>query len=387
MPNRVPVFALAQFCMALSWVVYAAFLPALAAQAGLPKSAVVWLLLADQVVFMLSDLLAGVASDRMAAGVVRWGQALGLLTGVAAIALLVMPLLAGAIASPVVLVAPALVWVACSSALRAPLFALLGKQARSTTGAEFRWLLLGSGVAAAMAPYLQNALKGHSPVLPFALVAASLVLCAVLVGQAVAGSGETEAAPAAEPVPALPRATLFFVALACAALALQIHGFFNSNRFFLREVAPEQLHWWLPAFWVGFNLTLLLPPLLGRWLPARRMGAFAALGALAVSGCAATSAAPLQAALQLLAGTAWAGFISTAFSTANGLGRPQRQGRLAGGVHATLAGASVLRLGMASAALPQALGSDLYLVPVALFAFAAPVLWFASRGQAVPRPI
>ncbi|MBK8336553.1 MAG: hypothetical protein IPL03_08135, partial [Sterolibacteriaceae bacterium] len=55
MSTTLPVFAFAQFCMSLCWVVYAAFLPALAAQAGLPKSVVVWLLLLDQVMFMVSD--------------------------------------------------------------------------------------------------------------------------------------------------------------------------------------------------------------------------------------------------------------------------------------------------------------------------------------------
>lgn len=50
MPNTLPVFAFAQFCMSLSWVVYASFLPAMATQVGLPKSAVVWLLLLDRFV-------------------------------------------------------------------------------------------------------------------------------------------------------------------------------------------------------------------------------------------------------------------------------------------------------------------------------------------------
>ncbi|MBK6974105.1 MAG: hypothetical protein IPH26_14585 [Sterolibacteriaceae bacterium] len=365
--------------MALSWVVYAAFLPALAAQAGLPKSAVVWLLLLDQVVFMVSDLLAGVASDRMADSVARWGQVLGLLTGVAAIALLAMPLLAGSIASPVLLIALALVWVTCSSALRAPLFALLGKRARSSTGSEFRWLLLGGGIAAAFAPYLQNALKGISPSLPFALVAASLVLCAVLIGRSAARSGEAGAAAARAVQPALPRATWFFVALACAALALQMHNFFNSGRLFLRDVPAAQLHWWLPAFWAGFNLALLMPPLLGALPLARRLGLFGAVGAAALLSCAQAPAAGTQAVLQAMAGAAWAVFLSTSFSTANALGSDRRQGRYAGGVHAVLAGGSVLRLAMASAALPVTMGDTLLWLPAILWGAGAIVLLFASQ--------
>lgn len=381
MPKTLPVFAFAQFCMSLSWVVYATFLPAMAEQTGLPKTAIVWLLLLDQGLFMVSDFLAGVASDRMATAAARWANMLGLLTGVSAVALLALPLLVGAIASPVVLVLPALVWVACSSALRAPLFSLLGKQAKSNTGNPFRWLLLGSGVAAAFASPLQSALKGQSPMLPFALVAASLVLCAVLVGKTAATDGEAKPVSARELAAALPEAPLFFVTLACAALALQIHTSFNVGRLFLRDVPAEQLHWWMPAFWIGFNLAMLLPPLLGAWPAARRLGLFGIAGVLALLLGVLVPGAGLQAGLQAAAGAAWALFLSNAFSTANALGSPQRQGRFAGGVHAVLAGGSVLRLAMASAALPMALGDAMLWLPASLWAIAAVAMLLAPSAE------
>lgn len=367
-----PVFAIAQFCMSLSWVTYAAFLPAMAQQVGLAKSAVVWLLMLDQVVFMLADLLAGVASDRMAQAVARWGQVLGLLTGFCAVAFMLLPLLVDATGSPVWLVIPALVWVACSSALRAPLFALLGQHATSTTGSEFRWLLLGGGVAAAFAPYLQFVLKGRSPLLPFTVVAASLVLCAVLVGKSAAGSGAVIAktGDAARPMPGLPKGAALFVALACAALALQGHNAFNSSRLFLRDVAADQLHWWLPAFWVGFNLAMLVPPLLKDWPAARRLALFGMAGVGALLFCTQMPSAELQAILQAAAGAAWALFLSTSFSTANALGKPQRHGRYAGGVHAVLAGGSLLRLVLVSAALPLTMGEAMLWLP--------PILWSAG---------
>ena len=47
--------AAAQLALALSWTVYVVFLPALAAQAGLPPRAVLWLLVVDQAVFVLAD--------------------------------------------------------------------------------------------------------------------------------------------------------------------------------------------------------------------------------------------------------------------------------------------------------------------------------------------
>lgn len=382
MPKTLPVFALAQFSMSLSWVVYASFLPAMAEQVGLPKSATLWLLMLDQGVFMVSDILAGVASDRMAAATVRWAKLLALLTGVSAIALLALPLLVGAIARPAVLALPALVWVACSSALRAPLFSIVGKQAKSTTANPFRWLLLGSGLAAAFAAPLQSALRGHSPILPFALVAASLALCAVLVGRT---AGRLAAAPpalAAEPAPALPKVALFFAALAGAVLAQQIHVGFNASSLFGRAVEALQLPWWLPAFWIGFNLAMLLPPLFAAWPPARRLGSFACAGVVALLLCALVDEAPVQALLQAAAGAAWALFLSNAFATANALGSPHRQGRFAGGVHALLAGGSLLRLAMASAALPMLLGDALLWLPATLWGVAAAALLLApSAGE------
>lgn len=58
----------AQLMLALSWTVYVVFLPALAAQAGLPPAAVPLLLMADQAVFLVADYASGVASDRVQIG-------------------------------------------------------------------------------------------------------------------------------------------------------------------------------------------------------------------------------------------------------------------------------------------------------------------------------
>src|ERR1043165_1304569 len=57
--------AVLQFAFALTWVVYAAFLPALAAQVGVAKELVPWILVADQAIFLICDWLAGVFADRI----------------------------------------------------------------------------------------------------------------------------------------------------------------------------------------------------------------------------------------------------------------------------------------------------------------------------------
>ena len=65
--------ALLQFCFVSTWTVYVVFLPALLAQAGLAPSWLPVLLIADQAVFVLADLAAGVAADRSAAALRRLG--------------------------------------------------------------------------------------------------------------------------------------------------------------------------------------------------------------------------------------------------------------------------------------------------------------------------
>ena len=55
-----------QLFLALGWTVYVIYLPQLAAQAGLPKEHVPWLLLLDQAIFAAMDWTLGTMADRMA---------------------------------------------------------------------------------------------------------------------------------------------------------------------------------------------------------------------------------------------------------------------------------------------------------------------------------
>src|SRR5687768_1238783 len=64
-PNRVGIYlAVVQFFFTLTWTVYVIYLPKLAAQAGISKDAVVYILLADQIIFVAVDYAMGVAADR-----------------------------------------------------------------------------------------------------------------------------------------------------------------------------------------------------------------------------------------------------------------------------------------------------------------------------------
>src|SRR6185436_21083845 len=113
------VLSVLQFALALTWIVYVAFLPALAAQVGIAASMVPWILLVDQAIFLVCDWLAGVLADRVGDAVARLGRQIAVVTLVSCAAFLALPLVAPG-RSPVLLLALTVVWSASSSMLRAP---------------------------------------------------------------------------------------------------------------------------------------------------------------------------------------------------------------------------------------------------------------------------
>ena len=75
-PHRIGVYlAVVQFLFTLTWTVYVIFLPKLAAQAGIPKQWVVYILLADQLVFVVMDFAMGIAADRVSRVLGKLGYA------------------------------------------------------------------------------------------------------------------------------------------------------------------------------------------------------------------------------------------------------------------------------------------------------------------------
>ena len=73
MPGVGLYLGVVQFFFAASWIVYVLYLPQLAAQAGIGKAAVAWILMADQLVFVFADYASGVAADRVSRAVGRIG--------------------------------------------------------------------------------------------------------------------------------------------------------------------------------------------------------------------------------------------------------------------------------------------------------------------------
>lgn len=118
-------FGLMQLLFNLSWVFYVIFLPQLAAEAGISAGAVRWILVTDQVIFLLCDWATGLASDRAAGIVGRLGKLVAGVTAVFALVFLLLPLVAGA--GPGVFLVLTATWAVTSSALWAPPLTLLGR--------------------------------------------------------------------------------------------------------------------------------------------------------------------------------------------------------------------------------------------------------------------
>src|SRR5690348_9330711 len=167
-----------QFFFATTWTLYVIYLPQLAAQAGIGKQWVPWILVADQVIFAVMDVVTGYWADRVRAGLARLGPLILGLCASSSLGFLVLPF-AGA--NALVLLAAILLWTLTSSALRSPPWALLSRYAAAPSVPWISALVLtGSALAAAAATYLGVAMRGVDPRLPF--IVSTLTLLATVAG-------------------------------------------------------------------------------------------------------------------------------------------------------------------------------------------------------------
>jgi hypothetical protein len=358
------VLAVLQFAFALTWIVYAAFLPALAAQVGLAKSVVPWILLADQAIFLVCDWLAGVFADRIGDAVARLGRWIAGIALVSCAAFLALPLVAPAGSAPV-LAAVVVVWSASSSILRAPPLALAGRHASRPQRA---WLAgayaLGLAAAGAVAPYLGRAMVAIDPRIPFA--ATSAVVAAMVLVVAALPLG---AAPAIRRAGAPGSLAALVGAVAVLAIGLQVHTSITSAAIYLRFAAPEALPDLLPVFWYGCAIAALpAAPLIRRAGGLAVMAGAAAAGAAALAACGLAGSLAAVVAAQAAAGLAWGAMLSGAFAAASSLERP---GAATGLVFSVLAAATVARIALvASGAAAHGLAAALPAVP--------PIAWAAG---------
>jgi hypothetical protein len=385
--------AVIQFFFALSWTVYVIFLPQLAEQVGIPRNAVIYVLMLDQLIFVLADYAMGVAGDRTARVVGRLGRTVLAVTVLSCAAFLLLPVVAPSGSAPLFL-GLVVLWSITSSALRAPPLTLIGWHAAKP---QQPWLIslsmLGLGLAAAIGPYVSVALREVDPRWPFLLssVALALATCGI-----VAAERALVARPAAQPQPPSPgphgasATTVFVIAAVLAAVAFQLHTALNSPSWYLRFVSPADLQWLAPSFWVGFNLALLPAGWAARRLGAWRVMAAAGVVAAAASlGAQQATALPQLVTAQLVTGAAWACLLLSGFSVALALGHTGREGRFSGALSSVLALAALGRLAVIAMEWQKAPAAQAALawVPVLGWLLAGVLLFMLARprpGVAVP---
>jgi MFS family permease len=336
-----------QFFFATTWILYVIYLPQLAQQAGIGREWVPWILVADQVIFAVTDVITGFWIDRVRRGLARFG---GWILGFSVLSGLAFLALPFAGASPWLLLTAIIVWSVTSSALRSPPWALLAQHAATPSVPGLSTLVLtGSAVAAAMAPYLGIVLKGIDPRLPFVL--STLTLLAAVGGlvyaeRRVAGNVSDKKAPSEENSKEPSElSVLFFAALLLMAAGFQVHFAFNSPSQYLRFAAAADLPYLMPVFWIGFNV-MMFPAagLVKRFGPLKTLAFTALAGALAIQASALAPQLVALAAAQFIVGGAWGAASVAAYSAAIWLGRTGREGRLLGILFAVLAVAAFARI-------------------------------------------
>jgi MFS family permease len=373
-----------QFFFAMTWILYVIYLPTLVVQAGIGKQWVPWILVADQVIFAVSDVVTGFWVDRMRTGLARFGGWILGLTAISCATFLALPFLnagAGWFLGSVV------VWAITSSALRSPPWVLLSRYAATP---QVPWLstlvLFGGGVAAALGPYLGLALKGVDPRVPFVL--STLTLLAAVGGLVVAERRAAKLPPSSQQQaiekPDLRGVVLFFVALLLMAAGFQIHFALNSAAQYLQFAAPGQLPYLIPVFWIGFNITMLPASRAVRKAgPVKGLAVAAALGALAIlASVLAPNLASLTVA-QFIAGGCWGAACVAAFTATLGFGRTGREGKMLGTLFAVLATAAFIRMGVYASDLVVAptFKTALPWVPEIAWALSAALLTFAALNR------
>lgn len=365
--------ALMQFVFASTWTVYAIYLPGLLEAAGIGKAAVPWVLMADQVLFALFDLLFGAAAAR---GLASYGRIAPALTATALLSCAAFVALPWSSTGAVPLLVLTVLWVISSAALRAPLYAMLSRHAStSQAGGIAAATTVGLAFAAAFAPWLGSQLKGMAPALPFVL--SSLALAALVLPLSWAERLQpASAGNGAAPAPAF-GASRFFLLLLFSALAAQLYFHLAAAPRYLADHPASDLLWLMPVFWIGVAIGCVLAAALRHALGPRRAW---------VTGCAVAAAAAMIHAMlpgsasailgQGAGGIGWGVALTLAFGIADSLGRgpgPDRRALMAGALYATLAVASLTRIAINTAGLPQqpAWAVWLALLPAAGWALAA----------------
>ena len=359
-----------QCLLALSWTMYVLFLPGMLAAANIDKRWFIYVLISDQIIFAACDWWAGVYADRIAAVWKRLGRLMIAATMLSSAALLAMPWIAQT-GSAILLLGVIYVWAATSSALRAPVFSLLGRvreDARevgrasdSIRGGRARragmvsMALVGISLAGAVGPYLTLLLKSVDSRLPIAVSAIALALAGLWATRAEALlPRQTDVAIAGEsPSPVLERtqrrrALSLAATVLVAAFGTQLLTAIVAQPLYKPFVGADAVVW-VAWFWVGFGLGLIP----GARIAASHRALIGASIAIAVAWIAFAIGANSASFVVLVIGTAVAGagwgvfstvVFSSAVSLSGGRASVRGAGTASGMVFSAIAIATFLRM-------------------------------------------
>src|SRR6185436_15709854 len=112
--NLAVYLGVVQFFFATTWTLYVIYLPGLAAQAGIGREWVPWILVGDQVIFAVMDIATGFWIDRVRASLARFGGWILGVTVVSCLAFMALPFHSG---NSLLLLTAIVVWSMTSSAL------------------------------------------------------------------------------------------------------------------------------------------------------------------------------------------------------------------------------------------------------------------------------
>ena len=378
--------ALLQLLFTLCWTVYAIYLPTIAAGVGIAAGTVILILMMDQAIFTIFDVATGVAADRMSRVIGQIGRWVAIITVISCAAFLAIPFITGASRTTQIMFFTAtIVWTVTSSALRAPPLMLLGKYAaKPSLPLLSSIVMLGYGIAGAVAPYLAITLRGLDPRIPFAVSSVALVLATFGLAH-VERSIASQRTAAPEPQPAQPRVStariVFAIAMVILALGYQLHFAINTAPLF-RQFS-NQLDWLMPVFWIGFNVAMFPATLLvKRWGAFGVMGVFGIVGALAIFAAEYANALNLLVAAHFAAGAAWGCILMSAFTAAFSTGDNGNEGKMVGLLFSALAFATFLRMGVIYTGMHRnpELANILQWAPIACWAVAGAALLYVGLG-------
>ena len=333
-----------QCLLVVGWAMYVLYLPGLLRAAGVDPRLAIAVLMLDQAIFAACDWAAGAYADRIARAAGRTGPIVTAFALASSAAMLAMPWVA-TLGSPALLLASIVAWTATSSAVRAPVFALLGR----VSGIENKsgtvgWALVSLSVAGALTPILTASLSKLDPALPLGIGAIALAAAALFATHVESTfpppvpSRDDEAGTAA-------KRWLALVVL-LAAIGTQVHTAILSKPLFVRY-AGAQADWWMPAFWIGFALALPFAVVVARGRsPLARASIAMLAGAAALVIAHRAPSLGVLAAAQLVAGAAWSVLATVVVSSAIAIGGANRAGTAAGMVFAALAAAALTRLAL-----------------------------------------